>query len=408
MTFWAGLHLQVPCGWAALFIVLCKDALPALPEMSDFGKGWPLCLQPLPLTSSFRNVLTQNRSSSCSALVLSRCGLSPRLAFLSSSPSVHFEALAPGFPPQLPCWGHSSPSLWKRHLLWLWGHCPLLVCFCLVSYLLSSTSSSFSAHVSVLQGTTSFSFPPLSPWAISRPWPILALMFTTCCTGNLSVRPSTQTPHLLDISAWRFHRSQRTCFRFLPVIALSFSSISGNDLTASLLAQTRNLGVILRDLFVLALLIGAVKSLFLLILCCSSPHTIPILLPWWGPQHLCSCGLLCLVFLFSNLISCQCFPFRVIFLTCKSNHVITLLKILQWLLPARRSREVHDKVVLACEDSQVWQHSPPPSPQSAHLILLPASLQLALLQLWWRTPGPQTSWTVWYLRAFDNEASSFA
>jgi len=128
-------------------------------------------------------------------------------------------------------------------------------------------------------------------------------MFTTYCTGNLSVRPSTQTPHLLDISAWRFHRSQRTCFRFLPVIALSFSSISGNDLTASLLAQTRNLGVILRDLFVLALLIGAVKSLFLLILCCSSPHTIPILLLWWGPQHLCSCSLLCLVFLFSNLFS---------------------------------------------------------------------------------------------------------
>lgn len=116
-------------------------------------------------------------------------------------------------------------------------------------------------------------------------------MVTTYCTGNLSFRSSTQTPHLSHISAWRFHRSKRTCFLFLPGIALSFSSISGNDLTASLLAQTRNLGVILRDLFILALLIGAVKPLFLLILFCPSPHAIPILLLWWGPHHLCSCSI---------------------------------------------------------------------------------------------------------------------
>lgn len=165
--------------------------------MSDFGKGWPLCLQPLPLTSSFRNVLTQNRSSSCSALVLSRCGLSPRLAFLSSSPSVHFEALAPGFPPQLPCWSHSSPSLWKRHLLWLWGHCPLLVCFCLVSYLLSSTSSSFSAHVSVLQGTTSFSFPhcPLEPSHVhDRFWP--------WCSQPIALGISQSDPPRKHLTCW--------------------------------------------------------------------------------------------------------------------------------------------------------------------------------------------------------------
>ena len=112
MKLWAGLHLQVPCGRAALFIVLCKDAPPALPEMSDFGKGWPLCLQPLPLSPSSRNVLTRNRSSSCSALVLFRRGLSPHWAFLSFSPSVHFEAPATGFPPQLlSCTLKMSPPL---------------------------------------------------------------------------------------------------------------------------------------------------------------------------------------------------------------------------------------------------------------------------------------------------------
>ena len=259
--------------------------------MSDFGKGWPLCLQPLPLTSSFRNVLTQNRSSSCSALVLSRCGLSPRLAFLSSSPSALWgpspgvSSLAPmlgsllsfslKMSPSLALGALSSPGLF-------------LSCFLppLQHYLF------FLSPCECSPGYHFFFFPPLSPWAISRPWLILALMFTTYCTGNLSIRPSTQTPHLLDTSAWRFHWSKRTCFRFLPVIALSFSSISGNDLTASLLAQTRNLGVILRDLFILALLIGAVKSLFLLILFCSSPHysdTAAVV----RSHLLCSCSLPC-------------------------------------------------------------------------------------------------------------------
>lgn len=153
----------------------------------------------------------------------------------------------------------------------------------------------------------------------------------TCCTETFLLRLSTQISHLLDISTWMFHGSKGTYFLpplFPLVISPSSSSVLGNDIAASLLAQTRHLSIILRALFLPALLTQAGTS-HLYSSYCYVHH--PILLE-------CCCRALSTVLLwhallspFPNLISCQCFLFRVIISTCKSKHVITSLKICQWL-----------------------------------------------------------------------------
>lgn len=95
-----------------------------------------------------------------------------------------------------------------------------------------------------------------------------------------------------------------------PVISPSSSSVSGNYITASLLAQSRHLGIILRALFLPAFLTQAGTShlyssyyvhLPILLECCC--QTLNIVLLWHSP-----------VSPFPNLTSCQCFQFRVLFL----------------------------------------------------------------------------------------------
>lgn len=148
----------------------------------------------------------------------------PCLGLLSSSPSpsVHFEAPANGFPPRPPSWDYSfsvktSPPLALRTpfslgLLLSWFLPPLShwlfflsPCECSPGYHFFFSSFALSlSHLTHAQGQ----FQPL--------------MFTTCCTGNLSLRPSTQTSRLLDITTWRFHLSKRTYFLFFPQNHSSF------------------------------------------------------------------------------------------------------------------------------------------------------------------------------------------
>lgn len=101
-----------------------------------------------------------------------------------------------------------------------------------------------------------------------------SLMLTTWFTGNFA---QTFCPNISPIG--QLHLDV-PCIRknlFSPrVIPPLFTSISRNDITASLLAQTRNLRVILRAPFSPALLTQAGnKSLLLLMLLCSSLHPIP-------------------------------------------------------------------------------------------------------------------------------------
>lgn len=152
-------------------------------------------------------------------------------------------------PLQLGFLPNSSPALWKCHLLWLWRHRPLLGCFCLGSYLLPNTSSSFSAHVTVLKGTTSFSFPhsPLGPFQVhDQFWP--------WCSQPIALGTSQSDPPPKHLICWIsplggsigpkepvFFFSQSLLFYFPP--SWEMTSLP------SLLAQTRNLGVILSSSF---------------------------------------------------------------------------------------------------------------------------------------------------------------
>lgn len=113
-----------------------------------------------------------------------------------------------------------------------------------------------------------------------------------------------------------------------PGISPSCSSVLGNDISASLLAQTRHWSIILRALFLPVLLTQVGTShlyssycyvhLPILLECCCQALTTVLL--WYSP-----------VSPFPNFISGQCFLFRVIISKCKSKHVIALLKICQWL-----------------------------------------------------------------------------
>lgn len=287
--------------------------------MNNFGKGWPLCFQPLPLSPSSRNGLTQAKQKITLLGPFSFQVWPLLLAWVSCLLHLHLQCtlrpLPMGFLPD-PQAG-TTPSLWKLHLPWLWGHRSLLVCFCLGSYPLSVTGSSFSARVSVLQGATFSSHPLPSPWAISL---MPRASFSPWCSQPVALGISHSDLPPKHLACRISPRGGSICpkepiFSFSPrIIPLSFSSIWGNDITSSLLAQTGNLRVILRDLFILALLIQAVnKPLFLLIHSCSSPHAIRVSLLRWGPPHLYSCSILYLVSLFSNLISRKCFLYRVIF-----------------------------------------------------------------------------------------------
>lgn len=118
-----------------------------------------------------------------------------------------------------------------------------------------------------------------------------------------------------------------------------------------------------------------------------------------------SCSTLYLVSWFSYLISHQCFLLRVIFPKCKSNHVIALLKTLQWLVMVHRSIIL----TLAHKTFQVWQHFPFSTPSlsisSCLLLSIPAHFPPALMKV---SQVPKQAKLFYALGPFVYEASSFA
>lgn len=188
----------------------------------------------------------------------------------------------------------------------------------------------------------SFSGSPSSAWVGFSSVPFsLSILFhacgpsklMTCCPGSLSLRPKVQTACLRGISLGYSGGAARTCFLFSHprILSPSFSSILRKDIPASLIAQPRNLRIILT---------GSLLS------CPSHPSREQVSSrPDTDPP---SCSSIAACWSPAPVLASWCplvsrspahlrFLFRVFVLKWKSNHVTTLLDILQWLPTAYQS-----------------------------------------------------------------------